>query len=257
MVARDAEKLSRNRGKAPFTLRSCLTCRAFKSTEFEVLPESDVRVLDRAKVTRVYEPGEAVFHEGTPSEGIYCVGAGVVCARRIDASGRSVPLRLKYPGDTLGLRAFLFSDPHPSTLEALETSRVCVVDANTVRKLLSRNMNLALAFIRRLGKDLSVVEEKLVNRANVNARVRLARLFVNFVEFHGIVSKDDVLVFKLPITRKEMAEVLGVTLRTISSHLRTLRRNGIVEVDGRNVEVHDFSRLIVEAGLKTADSSSL
>ncbi len=241
MAARDAEKPARN---------SCFTCLAFSSTEFEALPESDVRVLDGAKVTRVYESGEAVFREGAPSEGIYCVGAGALCARRTNSSGRSVPLRLKYPGDTLGLRSFLFGDPHPSTVEALETSRVCVVDTNTVRELLSRNVNLALAFVRRLGGDLSLAEEKLLNRGTVSGRARLARLLVNFVEFHGIVSKDDVLVFKLPFTRKEMVGVLGVTLRTISNHLRTLRNNGIVEIDGRTVQVRDFSQLVGEAGLK-------
>ncbi len=252
MIARDAERSPANRSVAPPTRNSCFTCRAFTDTEFEALPESDVRVLDEAKVTRVYEPGETVFREGTPSAGIYCVGAGALCARRTAASGRSVPLRLKYPGDTLGLRAFLFDGPHPSTVEALETSRVCVVDANTVRDLLSRNMNLALAFIRRLGEDLSLAEDKLLNRGIVSARVRLARLLVNFVEFHGIVSEDDKLVFKLPFTRNEMADVLGVTLRTISNNLRSLRRSGIVEVDGRIVQVHDFSRLMGEAGLRNA-----
>jgi CRP/FNR family transcriptional regulator len=243
MAAHDAEKLARS---------SCLTCRAFTSTEFEALPESDGRVLDEAKVTRVYEPGEAVFREGAFGPGIYCVGAGAVSTRKTDASGASVPFRLKYPGDTLGLRAFIFGGGYPSTAEALETSRVCFLDGDTIRQLLSRNINLALAFVRRLGEDLSLAEERLLHRGVLNARVRLARLLVNFVEFHGIVSKDDVLVFKLPFTSKEMAAILGVTLRTVSNHLRTLQRDGIVEVDGRNVQVRDFSRLVGEAELRSS-----
>ncbi len=249
MVARNAEISPVDRSVAPLTRSSCFTCRAFTDTEFEALPESEVRVLDAAKVTRVYEPGEAVFREGAFGDGMYCVGAGAVCTRKTDASGTSVPFRVKYPGDTLGLRAFMFGGRYPSTAEALETSRVCFLDGNVIRQLLSRNINLALAFIRRLGEDLSLAEERILHRGVMSARVRLARLLVNFIEFHGIVSRDDVLVFKLPFTGKEMAAVLGVTLQTFSTHLRTLQHDGIVEVDGRNVRVHDFSRLMGEAEL--------
>ena len=222
MIARNAHKYPAEWNVASFDRATCFSCRAFADTEFEALPETEMKALDDAKVTRVYQPGEPVFLEGEFGAGIYCVGAGTVCTRKTVSSGASVPFRLKYPGDTLGLRAFIVGGRHAFTAEALEESRVCLLDGNIIRQLLSRNINLALAFIRRLGDDLSLAEDRVVHRGGLNARVRLAQMLVNFIEFHGIVSKDGVLIFKLPFTGKDMAAVLGITERTFSSHLRCL-----------------------------------
>jgi len=249
MIARNVNQAPSEWNVISLDRSTCFSCRAFAHTEFEALPESEVAALNDAKVTRVYQPGEAVFQEGEFGAGVYCVGAGTICTRKTVASGASVPFRLKYPGDTLGLRAFMFGDRHTFDAEALEESRVCLLDGNIIRQLLSRNINLALAFIRRLGEDLSLAEDRVVHRGGLNARMRLAQLLVNFIEFHGIVGKDGVLTFKLRFSGKDMAAVLGITMRTFSSHLRCLQRDGILEVDGRNVQVHDFSRLMDEAEL--------
>jgi len=56
-------------------------------------------------------------------------------------------------------------------------------------------------------------------------------------------------VFDLPLTREAMADYLGLTLETVSRQISALRKDGIIELQGkRHVTVPDFDLLIEEAG---------
>ena len=57
------------------------------------------------------------------------------------------------------------------------------------------------------------------------------------------------LVFDLPLTREAMADYLGLTLETVSRQVSALKKDGVIELEGkRRVTVPDFNRLLEEAG---------
>ena len=81
---------------------NCFTCKAFVHTEFEALPETDVAIINEVKVTRTYRAGEPIFRAGDSSDGIYCVGPGLV-GRWFPASGPFVSLQ--HPISQSGVRS--------------------------------------------------------------------------------------------------------------------------------------------------------
>ena len=57
------------------------------------------------------------------------------------------------------------------------------------------------------------------------------------------------MVFDLPLTREAMADYLGLTLETVSRQISALKRDGVIELEGkRHVTVPDYNRLLEEAG---------
>ena len=51
------------------------------------------------------------------------------------------------------------------------------------------------------------------------------------------------------LTREAMADYLGLTLETVSRQISALRKDGVIELEGkRHVTVPDMSRLLEEAG---------
>ena len=57
------------------------------------------------------------------------------------------------------------------------------------------------------------------------------------------------MTIDMPLTREAMADYLGLTLETVSRQISALKRDGLIELEGkRHIIVPDFDRLLEEAG---------
>jgi CRP/FNR family transcriptional regulator len=223
---------------------SCFTCPAFSRSEWEALDDAEVAVLDQAKVARRYAAGEFVFAEGEAAAGIHCIGAGLVCLRRRDVSGRNIPLAMQYPGDTLGAPQFLSGAPHRATAEVSENARICFVGADTVRALLSRSVCLALALVRRLTVQLDEAESRLLRRKFVSVRGRVAQLLVDLSGAHAVHDRNGGFVLTLPLSLADLGLAIGLSPPVMSRTMQALERDGILSTRGRTLAVPDRDRLM-------------
>ena len=93
-------------------LGNCFSCPNRERTEWCVLGDDELqRIVDANKI-REYLPGEALYHQGDPCQGVYCIHSGMVGIRKVDIDGNSVLLGLAHAGDTLGYRALLTENEH-------------------------------------------------------------------------------------------------------------------------------------------------
>ncbi len=60
---------------------------------------------------------------------------------------------------------------------------------------------------------------------------------------------DGTCRIRLPMNRTDIADYLGLTLETVSRQISALKRDGVIELEGkRHVTVPDYNRLLEEAG---------
>jgi CRP/FNR family transcriptional regulator len=53
----------------------------------------------------------------------------------------------------------------------------------------------------------------------------------------------------LPLTREAMADYLGLTLETVSRQISALKRDGVIQLEGkRQVVIPSLDRLLAETG---------
>ena len=99
--------------------RSCADCRHERHAPWTGVPAHRIDALDRLRRRRGLTEGEALFRQGDDNEGLHCVSEGVFGLCITHENGTDVMIRLAYPGDTLGARAFLRGAPHRTTAVAL------------------------------------------------------------------------------------------------------------------------------------------
>ena len=128
-----------NDGDKSTTSANCFTCQARGRTEWCVLTDGELALVDQGKVCRQYLPGDVIYHEGDECHGVHCIESGLVGIRKVDAAGNEILLRLCHPGDTIGYRSFLAGNDHNNSAEALEQSVICSVSGTAVRSLLEKN----------------------------------------------------------------------------------------------------------------------
>ena len=225
---------------------NCLDCRLRQRNEWRVLAEEEVKTLAQSRKCRLYHAGETIFSEGEPSHGIYCITSGTVAIRKIDAGGNAVLVQLAYPGDTLGYRGLLLGENRRSSAEALGPSKVCFIDRGVVRALLERNPALGLQFLRRVANDLDDAHAKLVQNATFSNRTKFVHLLSVLMNRHGRTTTDGSRVMQLPLSRRDMASMIGARHETLSRIISRLEEDGIARFSGRTVHVVQPNSLLDE-----------
>lgn len=225
---------------------NCFTCDSRESSEWCVLPDEDLRILNQAKVTNVYEPGQVVFYQGNPCLGIHCLESGLVGLRKTDDRGNTLIARLFHGGETMGYLAYFAETGYTGTAEALAPTRVCFVDRATVRALLERNPLLGHRFLVRIATNLQQAEDARLANVALPLRAQVAHLLLVFKERFGSMAEDGTLTIGLPVARRDLAAMLGTRPESLSRALRQLGDDGVARVDGRRVIVPDLDALIDE-----------
>ena len=235
----------------PSRVLSCFTCPGRGSTEWSDLPEAELRLLNQSKVANTYEPGQVIFYQGNPCLGLHCLESGTVALRKVDRSGNSYIARLFHEGQTLGYLAYFARRGYTGTAEALTRCRVCFIDKGVVRALLEREPTLGHRFLGRIADNLQEAEDGRLAALALPLRAQLAHLLLTLKDRYATVADDGVMTVDLPLSRRDIAALLGVRPESLSRAVRALDDAGIARFDGRRVTVPDLDALIDE--LETAE----
>lgn len=224
----------------------CVTCIMRKRSDWSVLSRDEVALLASGQSSYSYTAGEAVYSMGAAGDGVYCVCSGTVAIRRLDAEGNSVLLQLAYPGDTLGYEAVLTGEPHRCSAEALGPANVCHINTSTVKALLEQNPNLGLQFLRRTAASLDDAQDKLVHHATLSNRAKLAHLLLILMDRYGRRTADGTSTLHLPVSRRDLASMIGTRHETVSRIIGRFENDGIAYFSGRSVRIPQVNALIEE-----------
>lgn len=225
---------------------SCFTCQSRERSEWCALKDDDLALLDRSKLTVNYRQGENVYMQGNACHGVYCIEAGTVAIRRVDAQGNSILLRLAHPGQTVGYRDFFGGQGHTASAEALTPSRVCHVEGQSLRRMLDHNPALGLNFLSHLAEDLDHAEESILQNSALPVRTRLAHLLLTMKDRFAGVTDDGTIVISLPLARQDLAALLGTRPETIARTISALEADEVARFSGRNVHIADLDLLLNE-----------
>jgi len=228
------------------TRTSCLTCESRASAEWCCLSDTELNLIDRAKSTRDYSPGAVLYDQGDECDGVYCLQSGLVGIRRLDENGNSTLLRLVNPGETLGYRSFLRKAPHDNSAEVLMPSSICTVARPTVRGMLQNNPELGLQFLDHTMRDLKETENRYMESVTWKAKTRLLHILLVLNERFGVEAENGEHHIELPISRQDLAGLIGTAPETMSRTIQRIQAEGLAQFDGRMVRIYDLDALCAD-----------
>lgn len=199
---------------------------------FDDLPEAVLK--DLAAVTQLheYERGDVLFWEGDECAGLHIIQSGSVKLYRISPQGRQYIIAVLTEGATCNEVPAFDGGTNPVNVEALETTRVWVVDAFTLRELVKTNPAFALKILSKFGQNLRNLVGKVSEMAFYQVTHRLARLIAEMeVSPHP------------HWTQEQLAARLGTVREVVSRSLKELEKSGAIRVDDRRIQIADESIL--------------
>lgn len=190
---------------------------------------------------RRYEKGEIIFHQGEPGDTVFFLREGRVKVYRVEEDGKDQILRIFGAGEAFGLVVALDRQPYPSTAEAVIPARVWsmrVVDFQKVQQLIPDLIPRTLSDV---AHRLRLAQDRAHALAVRDVHTRLVAFLLDEAQRNGRPEGDRV-VLTLPITREELAGLLGTVRETVSRALGDLRRTGAIQEKGGDLLL-DLGRL--------------
>lgn len=179
---------------------------------------SAVRIVDRKE--HVFLEGDAVTH-------IYKVEAGHVCVYRLLADGRRQVVDFAFAGDFLGLGA---TGNYATNAQATETTRLRCLPVTELRNEVRRNPKLGLELYEAIATELDATRELLMSVSHRTAQERIAG-FLLALSRRSARRGSNENHFVLPMTRVDIADLLGLTIETVSRTLSKFRANGLIKLE--------------------------
>ncbi len=210
-----------------------------KFEAFSEIPGSDCAAIVADAQEVQFHRHSTIFSEGSPATHVALLLSGCM---KVTQGGESqeVILRLNAPGDMLGklgnqTRAHHLYSTHAVQASAALVWEIAAFEAAMVRIPLSRR-NIA----RVLERHLNELEVRYREVSTEKVSSRLSNLLVRLVNQVG--KRIDGCV-EIALSRRELAQLTGTTLFTVSRLLCQWEAQGIVSARREVVLVHDVSAL--------------
>lgn len=230
-----------------FTIPSCENCGARVTSTFATLTVLETEELSQTKSCSPLERGATVFEEGQYPRGLYCIHHGHLKLVRFGPDGREQIIRFAGAGDTIGYAAMITGGPYTISAIAVEPTSVCFVPSDLIHRYIRENTHLALRIMQLMSHELQDTERRVVELAQKSVRERVAEALLVLKETFG--TEDDGETLNMPLTREEIADVVGTAPESLIRMLSELKADDVIETHGRRIRLKNIKALISAANL--------
>ncbi|WP_303905683.1 Crp/Fnr family transcriptional regulator [Thiohalomonas denitrificans] len=220
----------------------CAECILDASDYFSGLSIASKRALQPSLHFRQYARRTSLYRADTPAEQLFVLISGEVKLYKSLPNGRHQIHKLaQIPGDLIACED-LYLEHYTSTAESITPIEVCVLHKKNLLGLMEHHREISNTLIHSMARNLNAYINHIASLGQKSALERIASYIVFLHETHRERNlHSDVLVESL--TRSELADMIGVTQRTLIRSLKELEMRNIISLDKAGFIILDFSAL--------------
>ncbi|NVY96660.1 Crp/Fnr family transcriptional regulator [Lactobacillus sp. DCY120] len=173
-----------------------------------------------------YAKGSLIRQPHDQQAGMLVLDQGQAKVYYLTAAGQEQITEILSTGSIRGQQQLFQEQPSEQFIQALTDSWVCSITQTAFQNLLQASPDLAQLMVNSLGQQLWASEQKNLRHELLDAQGLVWDYLQNLAE------QKQTLTFDLPIKKKELANLLGITPETLSRRLHQLVRAGKLEMQG-------------------------
>jgi CRP/FNR family transcriptional regulator, anaerobic regulatory protein len=190
---------------------------------------------------RPLRKGEYVFRQGQPFTSVYAVRAGTLKAYSTADNGEELITGFYLPGEVFGMDG-LARDQHVTAAVALETAAICEIPFDRLSELSARIPSLQRHFFQLLSSEIAQDQRMIAMLGKHSAEQRIAALLLS-ISARNARRKLSGTSFRLPMSRRDIANYLGLTIETVSRIFGRLQKTGLIVAEQREIELLEPEQL--------------
>lgn len=198
-------------------------------------PEALVEVAAGGRVQQLGK-GAVLFTQGGPADRCHALLEGRIRIAQSGTGGGQLIVRFVGPGQTFGTVALFTNRRYPAEAVVLTDSVVISWPHQDILELIRRHPQIALNLVGIVGARLREVQERLREVATERVDRRIANALLRLADPGRAGGEGAVIEF--PLTRRDVAEMCGATLHTVSRVLTAWEKAGYIATHRRRLTIH-------------------
>ena len=221
---------------------SCQNCGLHELCIPNSLTSEEVEQIDNiVKRSKPLQRGEHLYSAGQPFTSLYAVRSGSLKVYSLNDEGEEQVIAFYLPGEIMGMDAIATRE-FTSSAKALETSSVCEIPYDSLEDLSADLRSLMSHMYKLLSRELRSDQELQMLLAKNTAEERIGAFLMN-LSLRYEQRRLSPTRFRLPMARSDIGNYLGLAVETVSRIFTRLQTNGILKVEGKEVEILDKESL--------------
>ena len=198
------------------------------------LDSEELSLLNSIGRQRRLRAGEQLLWEGDEAVLVANVVEGVLKLATFTADGKEQILGLAYPSDFLGRP---FGETTPYGVEALTDAHVCVFQRADFDRFAREHPRLEHKLLERTLAELDRTRRWMLLLGRMSAEQKLASFLLEMEDRMAnggcAPSFGEPKIWQLPLSRQQIADVLGLTIETVSRQFSRMKADGLIDLPSR------------------------
>lgn len=183
------------------------------------------------KITQ-YKKNNIVHFVGEVCSKLEIILSGKVVIERIDESGNLMTIAEFLGGDVLGGNLMFSKNPYyPMTVTAKEATLILEINKDRLFRLFSDNHEFLSSYLEYVSDHTVILGDRIKHYVNRTIRESI----ISYLNFES--KKQNSSIIKLSMTKKALAERIGVQRTSLSRELAKMREDGLIEFNSVSISL--------------------
>ena len=221
---------------------SCTQCRLGKICLPVALDSNDIVKLDEiVKRGKVLQKGEHVYRARDPFHAVFAIRSGYVKTYRITDDGEEQITGFYFPGEVFGMDG-LNKHHYTNAAKTLESTAICEIPFARFQELTSELPSLQMHFFQLMSQEITSDQQLITMLSKKTAEQRIATLLLTISarNAHRSLSATS---FRLAMSRTDIGNYLGLTVETVSRTLSRFGKQGLLQIEQKDIHIQDLEAL--------------
>jgi CRP/FNR family cyclic AMP-dependent transcriptional regulator len=228
----------------PTTRRAheCIHCELRASRTFCNLHHDALRKFARIGEQVLLEEGTTIYREGTASSGVFVICTGQVKLSCTSKAGRTLILKIAYPGEVLGLGSVLSGSRHLLTAETIQPTEVKRIRREEFLTFLEDQPEASFHAAKALSEEYKTAFFDARRLAlSSSAAARTATVLLDWGRASSCGKPE--MRITMTLTHEELSHLVGGSRETVTRVLGRFKRDKLIEIHGSSIVILAPERL--------------
>ena len=224
--------------KSPDVIRNSCSIGSNSMECLKLLSESELKFLTDQMVDVYYQKGEMICKQGTFASHVMIIQEGLVKSF-LEWSGENLILQIFAPVNIIGLSTlFEGNTVFQHSVQAYIDSKVSLIEISAFKQVMNSNAQFSARKVSLLAEQSAIINGRFYCLTKKQTYGRLADVIICLANRIYKTQK-----FPLHLSRKDFAELSGMSIESIARILTKFKGDGLIEINSDFVEILNYEKL--------------